>query len=451
MISFASSTGAAVCGEGVEDLDDLRALADLDATYAQGYALARPAPPWPLLAPGAAATSADRLEMGVRVAGGQRAAGTWSQRPRRAGDQPRRDRRRSPSSPTAGRMVADLLGADDVSLMTVTGRSGRDRRAALRAPRQPAGRVLAARRLPGHREPRRDRPRRPGRGRRPARRPGRARRARAPGHRRDADGAGRAGPRPPRADGGLPRAPAGVLARADRARPRRRAAARRRHLAPDHAEARCAPRPHPHAGLGQGDPRRRGRRPPRVVAGRPPRPRRQRRTAWRRSPPRSPGARCEVHCPGLAPAADRPRTPSPARPVRRRRPAAPTDRAAHGDLRRARRARGGPPRGPARLRARARAPAATTCRPLAWAVDTLAHESFHLRGILDEGVDGVLRRADAGLDGAAARRDARAGAATSRVLHFETGYPARCRTSTSAPAARTAARLDMRPDDPGWP
>ena len=52
MISFASSTGAAVCGEGVEDLDDLRALADLDATYAQGYALARPAPPWPLLAAG---------------------------------------------------------------------------------------------------------------------------------------------------------------------------------------------------------------------------------------------------------------------------------------------------------------------------------------------------------------------------------------------------------------
>ena len=31
-----------------------------------------------MLAPGAAAAAADRLEMGVRVAGGQRAAGTWS-------------------------------------------------------------------------------------------------------------------------------------------------------------------------------------------------------------------------------------------------------------------------------------------------------------------------------------------------------------------------------------
>ncbi len=42
LVSFAGTTGAAVCGEGVEDLADLRALADLDATYAQGYALARP-------------------------------------------------------------------------------------------------------------------------------------------------------------------------------------------------------------------------------------------------------------------------------------------------------------------------------------------------------------------------------------------------------------------------
>jgi len=118
MISFASSTGAAVCGEGVEDLDDLRALADLDATYAQGYALARPAPPWPLLTPGAAYTAADRLEMGVRVAG-RRAAGAWSQSLAElathlgAVDEVR-------ELATAGRKVADLLGADDVSLMTVS-------------------------------------------------------------------------------------------------------------------------------------------------------------------------------------------------------------------------------------------------------------------------------------------------------------------------------------------
>ena len=61
-----STTGAAVCGEGVEDLADLRALADLDATYAQGYALARPADAWAALSPEVAATA--ELRTGVRVA-----------------------------------------------------------------------------------------------------------------------------------------------------------------------------------------------------------------------------------------------------------------------------------------------------------------------------------------------------------------------------------------------
>ena len=119
MISFASSTGAAVCGEGVEELDDLRALAELDATYAQGYALARPAPPWPELAPGAAHTAADRVERGVRVAG-RRSAGTWShslaELATHLGAVDHVD-----ELATAGRKVADLLGADDVSLMSVVG------------------------------------------------------------------------------------------------------------------------------------------------------------------------------------------------------------------------------------------------------------------------------------------------------------------------------------------
>ena len=79
MISFASSTGAAVCGEGVEDLDDLRALAELDATYAQGYALARPGAAVAAARAGRRRRRADRLEVGVRVAGGERIAGTWSQ------------------------------------------------------------------------------------------------------------------------------------------------------------------------------------------------------------------------------------------------------------------------------------------------------------------------------------------------------------------------------------
>ena len=46
LISFASTTRAAVCAEGVETLDDLAVLAAMDVTYAQGWALARPDAPW---------------------------------------------------------------------------------------------------------------------------------------------------------------------------------------------------------------------------------------------------------------------------------------------------------------------------------------------------------------------------------------------------------------------
>jgi GAF domain-containing protein len=45
-VGFAHRTGAAVCAEGIEELDDLGALADLDVHYAQGYAIARPSRPW---------------------------------------------------------------------------------------------------------------------------------------------------------------------------------------------------------------------------------------------------------------------------------------------------------------------------------------------------------------------------------------------------------------------
>ena len=47
LVRFAQRTGAAVCGEGIEELDELVVLADLDMTYGQGYALSRPAPAWP--------------------------------------------------------------------------------------------------------------------------------------------------------------------------------------------------------------------------------------------------------------------------------------------------------------------------------------------------------------------------------------------------------------------
>jgi hypothetical protein len=47
LVRFAQRTGAEVCGEGIEELDELVVLADLDMTYGQGYALSRPEPAWP--------------------------------------------------------------------------------------------------------------------------------------------------------------------------------------------------------------------------------------------------------------------------------------------------------------------------------------------------------------------------------------------------------------------
>jgi diguanylate cyclase (GGDEF)-like protein len=47
MARFASTTGAAVCAEGIEEADELRLLGRFDVTYGQGYALAPPGRPWP--------------------------------------------------------------------------------------------------------------------------------------------------------------------------------------------------------------------------------------------------------------------------------------------------------------------------------------------------------------------------------------------------------------------
>jgi EAL domain-containing protein (putative c-di-GMP-specific phosphodiesterase class I) len=116
LISFAASTGSVVCGEGIEDLADLRVLADLDATYAQGYALARPAADWPELLPGTAAAVAERVEHGVRLAAAT--TGTWSSRLAELADHLARVSEIAELH-SAGRLAASLLDADDVGVMKI--------------------------------------------------------------------------------------------------------------------------------------------------------------------------------------------------------------------------------------------------------------------------------------------------------------------------------------------
>ena len=54
MVRYARELGIALLAEGVESLLDLERLAELDVTYAQGYAIGRPAKPWQSVDPDAA-------------------------------------------------------------------------------------------------------------------------------------------------------------------------------------------------------------------------------------------------------------------------------------------------------------------------------------------------------------------------------------------------------------
>lgn len=119
LIGFASSTGAAICAEGVEDLDDVRALVALDVTYAQGYGLARPGPPWPAPAPEATAAGAAEIRCGLRLASAPRgAAGAFA-----GGIADLADALAAATTiadlGAAIERAAGILGADDVALMRV--------------------------------------------------------------------------------------------------------------------------------------------------------------------------------------------------------------------------------------------------------------------------------------------------------------------------------------------
>jgi EAL domain-containing protein (putative c-di-GMP-specific phosphodiesterase class I) len=116
LIAFAGTTGAAVCGEGVEDFDDLRALADLDATYAQGYALGRPAEAWTGLSPDVAATADVRAGVRVAADGAIGGGAGWARALADLGDDLAAVTETA-ELVTVGRRAAALLGAEDVSLM----------------------------------------------------------------------------------------------------------------------------------------------------------------------------------------------------------------------------------------------------------------------------------------------------------------------------------------------
>jgi diguanylate cyclase (GGDEF)-like protein len=67
---FARRIGATVCAEGIESLDDVAALGDLDVQWGQGFAVAHPSEPWALVSPVAAEACRRALAEALRASGG---------------------------------------------------------------------------------------------------------------------------------------------------------------------------------------------------------------------------------------------------------------------------------------------------------------------------------------------------------------------------------------------
>ena len=86
---------------------------------------------------------------------------------------------------------------------------------------------------------------------------------------------------------------------------------------------------------------------------------------------------------------------------------------------------------------------------VAWAVDTLAHESFHLRGVMDEGVAECNSLQTLAWTAQRLGATSEQGRALAR-LHLETSYP-QMPAQYRAPGCADGGPLDLRPDDPTWP
>jgi GAF domain-containing protein len=122
-VRFAAGTGAVVCAEGVETLEDLRVVASLDVGYAQGWVIARPGDAWKTVAAEASAAVADTADGGLRPISGL--AGL--------GDQVHEVRRLVAAGDAAGAaaIVAGACRADHVVVQAASDVTGPARRRVL--------------------------------------------------------------------------------------------------------------------------------------------------------------------------------------------------------------------------------------------------------------------------------------------------------------------------------
>jgi diguanylate cyclase (GGDEF)-like protein len=110
---FASTTGTAICGEGVETAAEMRMLTKVDMTYAQGFVLAAPGAVWPAVSATMAEEATAEVSAGMRLAptAGPIRLGDVSETLVRIRSREDLDQAREP--------IARLLHADDVVVSRV--------------------------------------------------------------------------------------------------------------------------------------------------------------------------------------------------------------------------------------------------------------------------------------------------------------------------------------------
>jgi hypothetical protein len=115
-VRFARQIGAIVCAEGIESLEDLVVLGDLDVSWGQGYALAAPAAPWASVSPSAVEACRTALAAALRAGNAQPGVITAGDRPLEQLSARLASVRSRADLEGALALIADELHADNVCL-----------------------------------------------------------------------------------------------------------------------------------------------------------------------------------------------------------------------------------------------------------------------------------------------------------------------------------------------
>ncbi len=173
-VRYASVVGATVCAEGIETLEELGVLADLDVEWGQGWVLARPEEPWVEVSPIAAETCRLALSETYRMVPTEgRSIGSSDRRLVHLSARLAAASSREDLEETLGLIAAEIGARQDLSLsLASTGRADRDARRERRAQWR---NDLSGRRLPAEQNRHRGPAGRTSQGGRPQERPTRDR------------------------------------------------------------------------------------------------------------------------------------------------------------------------------------------------------------------------------------------------------------------------------------